>query len=253
MSLSTLNWHNRYVQQAHWTQNLRKYIYDQIGIQRVNSVLDIGCGTGVLEEELIHLVSTHIFGLDINLSALRIAQGFAHNSNYTNGDCLQLPYPSGTFDITLCHFLLLWVKESCKALKEMARVTKPYGFVVALAEPDYGGRIDFPRELSQIGEWQTNALKEQGANPFMGRELRSIFSRTGLENIEVGVLGGQWGEAISDQEIELEWEVLKSDLHQINEFILQEDKLKALDITSHKNLQRILFVPTFYAFGKVKW
>jgi hypothetical protein len=67
----------------------------------------------------------------------------------------------------------------------------------------------------------------------------------------VGVLGGQWGEVISDQEIELEWEVLKSDLHQINEFILQEDKLKALEIASHKNRQRILFVPTFYAFGMV--
>ena len=62
----------------------------------------------------------------------------------------------------------------------MVRVTHPGGFVLALAEPDYGGRIDYPTELSQIGDWQKNALKQQGANPLMGRELRSIFSHAGI-------------------------------------------------------------------------
>ena len=137
-------------------------------------------------------------------------------------------------------------------MEEMARVTRPNGYVLALAEPDYGGRIDFPSELSQLGIWQTQALREQGANPFMGREVRSIFSRAGLVNIDVGVLGGQWGENISDQDLELEWEVIQSDLRQNNDFILQADRLKDLELTSRKILQRILFVPTFYAIGVVK-
>jgi hypothetical protein len=86
----------------------------------------------------------------------------------------------------------------------------------------------------------------------MGREVRSIFSRAGLVNIDVGVLGGQWGENISDQDLELEWEVIQSDLRQNNDFILQADRLKDLELTSRKILQRILFVPTFYAIGVVK-
>lgn len=252
MTLSTSQWHQRYQQQARWTQNLRKYIYDQIGIQHANKILDIGCGTGVLENELNNHLSAHIFGLDINDNALHIAQMYAPNSFYTHGDCFQLPFPAREFDVTLCHFLLLWVKQPLNAADEMVRVTQPHGFIVALAEPDYGGRIDFPPELSQIGTWQTEALKEQGGNPFMGRELRSIFSRAGLVNIEVGVLGGQWGEQLTDQEIKLEWEVIQSDLQQNNEFIKQEDKLKILDLASRSSLQRILFVPTFYAFGMVK-
>jgi len=251
MTLTISQWHQRYQQQAHWTQNLRKYIYDQIGIQHANRILDIGCGTGVLEEELNRLASAKIFGLDIDINALRNAQVIAQNSIYTNADCLQLPYPSRTFDVTLCHFLLLWVKEQLNAVKEMARVTKPHGFILVLAEPDYGGRIDFPTELSPIGTWQIESLKEQGANPFMGRELRAIFSGAGLVDNEVGILGGQWKEKKTDLEIELEWEVIHSDLHQINEFTIQEDKLKALDLISRKTRQRILFVPTFYAFGKV--
>jgi ubiquinone/menaquinone biosynthesis C-methylase UbiE len=251
MTLTISQWHQRYQQQAQWTQNLRKYIYDQIGIQKAHKILDIGCGTGVLEDELNRHPSAHIFGLDIDLNALRIAQGYAQNSIYTNGDCLQLPYRSRTFDVTMCHFLLLWVKEPLNAVREMARVTQPNGFILALAEPDYGGRIDFPPELSQIGTWQCEALKEQGANPYMGRELRSVFSRAGLVDNKVGVLGGQWEEKITKQEIELEWEVIQSDLHQINEFIMQEEKLKALELVSRQARQRILFVPTFYAFGMV--
>jgi ubiquinone/menaquinone biosynthesis C-methylase UbiE len=251
MSLSISQWHQRYQQQARWTQSLRKYIYDQVGIQHVNQILEIGCGTGVLEDELNHLSSSHVFGLDISARPLRIAKEYAPSSIYTNGDCLHLPYKSRSFDVTLCHFLLLWVKDPIKAVQEMTRVTRLYGYVIALAEPDYGGRIDFPPELSQIGTWQINALKQQGANPYMGREIRSCFSRAGLVNFEAGVLGGQWGENSFDQDIELEWEVIQSDLYQNNEFLLQADKIKALDIASRKSLQRILFVPTFYAFGMV--
>jgi SAM-dependent methyltransferase len=231
---------------------LRKYIYDQVVIQRANKILDIGVGTGVLENELNRNSPSHVFGLDIDSSALRIAQEYAPKSVYTVGDCINLPFQTRVFDVTLCHFLLLWVKDALNAVEEMARVTRPNGYVLALAEPDYGGRIDFPSELSQLGIWQTEALREQGANPFMGREVRSIFSRAGLVNIDVGVLGGQWGENISDQDLELEWEVIQSDLRQNNDFILQADRLKDLELTSRKILQRILFVPTFYAIGVVK-
>lgn len=251
MTLTIGQWHQRYVQQAVWTQSLRKYIYDQIGIQNANKILDIGCGTGVLEDELNHLSSAHIFGLDIDIDALTKAKLFAQKSIYTNGNCLRLPYPEWTFDVTLCHFLLLWITEPLNAIREMVRVTKPHGFILVLAEPDYGGRIDYPIELSPIGKWQTESLQDQGANPYIGRELRSFFSLAGLMDNEVGVLGGQWKERISDQEIDLEWDVIHSDLYQINEFTIQEEKLKALDFFSRKADQRILYVPTFYGFGRV--
>jgi SAM-dependent methyltransferase len=252
MTLSISQWHQRYQQQARWTQNLRKYVYDKVGIQQGNKILDIGCGTGVLEDELNRHSTSHVVGLDVDFSALLISHEYAPNSIYIVGDCKRLPFQADVFDVTLCHFLLLWVKDPLNAVEEMARVTRAHGYVLALAEPDYGGRIDFPPELSQIGIWQTEALRKQGANPFMGREVRSIFSRAGLVNIEVGVLGGQWGEDIPDQDLDLEWEVIQSDLRQNNDFILQANKLKALELTSLKDLQRILFVPTFYAIGIVK-
>ena len=32
---------------------------------------------------------------------------------------------------------------------------------MALAEPDYGGRIDYPEQLGHIGRWQAQALRKQ--------------------------------------------------------------------------------------------
>ena len=251
MTLTSSQWHQRYLQQAKWTKNLRKYIYEHIEIQQAKAILDIGCGTGVLENELNQLTPSHVYGLDIDQIPLYIAREYAPETVYTVSDCLHLPYRNGIFDITLCHFLLLWINGTRNALEEMARVTHPNGFVIAIAEPDYGGRIDYPSELSQIGIWQINALKLQGANPMIGRELRSLFTQAGLVKIEVGVLGAQWEENEPHEDIKLEWEVIQSDLYQHSEFIRRADELKALDAASRQAQERILFVPTFYALGKV--
>lgn len=251
MTLTLPQWHHRYQQQAHWTENLRKYIYDQVDIQQAEKILDIGCGTGVLEKELNRITASRVYGLDIDFGPLLLATEYAPDSTFMVSDGLHLPFHNGEFNITICHFLLLWVKHPQNAVTEMVRVTRANGFVLALAEPDYGGRIDYPTALSQIGIWQIEALKQQGANPLIGRELRSLFSQVGLKKIEVGVLGGQWAENELNQDFELEWQVIESDLYQNNEFNMQADKLKAIDIAFRQSHQRILFVPTLYALGQV--
>ncbi len=252
MSLTTTEWHQRYLQQAQWTQDLRVYLYRKAGLQHADRVLDIGCGTGVLEQELENYSNFTTVALDINAVPLKYAHLYASQSVYAQGDCLFLPYANHSVDVTLSHFLLLWVNHAQQAVEEMVRVTHPLGYVIALAEPDYGGRIDFPPELSKIGIWQTEALKKQGANPFMGRELRSLFYHAGLVNIEVGVMSGQWSDIGSERVNLLEWDVVRSDLQQNQEFLSQAETLEALDQSSRIAGQRILFVPTFYAIGQVK-
>ena len=251
MPLSIAQWHRRYQQQSRWTRDLRFYIYNQVNLSQANKILDVGCGTGVLESELAQFASVRVFGLDINHNSTRFAQQYTPNTAYTTGNCLHLPYQADCFDIALCHFLLLWVSNALDAVKELTRVTIPGGYVLALAEPDYGGRIDYPPELSQIGSWQSEALKDQGANPRMGRELRRLFSSAGLTDIEVGVLGAQWRGNNVDQDLDLEWQVVRSDLNDNDAFLQQENKLRVIDKDARTNHHRILFVPTFYAIGKI--
>jgi ubiquinone/menaquinone biosynthesis C-methylase UbiE len=252
MTLSLIDWHTRFTQQAHWTQDLRNYIYGQIAIKNVKNILDVGCGTGVLEDELVKQTTANIFGLDINPEYIAFAIKHTSTISYAFGDAHNLPYSSGAFDITLCHFLLLWVQNPQQVIQEMVRITTPGGSVIALAEPDYGGRIDYPSELAQLGRWQRDALQMQSANPLMGRELRALFNRAGLLEVEVGVLGGQWKNYTDTEDLETEWQVLQSDLLQNSDFLISEKDLKNRDAAARETGQRILFVPTFYAWGRVK-
>jgi len=249
MPLSPLDWHRRFTQQARWTHDLRSYLYPIVGLAESEKILDVGCGTGALLGELQSQSEARIFGLDIQSENLKVAQGI-QGVLLSQGDAHKLPYPESTFEITLCHFTLMWVDTPFTVLTEMVRVTKPNGFVMALAEPDYGGRIDFPIELDQIGKLQTQSLQAQGADPFMGRKLAGLFKKAGMQNIQTGVLGAQWTGSPAQEEIDIEWSVLESDLKgKIPSGSDPMKDLKALDKTAYEKGERVLFVPTFYAIG----
>jgi SAM-dependent methyltransferase len=197
-------------------------------------------------------ISLQVFGIDIKSAHLELATRNAPQTALTLGDAFTLPYLRGSFDLTICHFLLLWVADPLHVVREMTRVTRSTGAVLALAEPDYGGRIDYPSELSQLGIWQTQSLRNQGADPLVGRKLRAVFQQAGLRSVETGILGGQWSGLPDWDAWESEWSVLEADLNQTSEIIeiSEVQKLKALERSAYQLGERVLFVPTFYAWGK---
>ena len=247
--LSPHEWHNRYLQQAQWTRDLRRYLYSRVSLETSQHILDIGCGTGVLEVELEGLCCATLFGLDINSTSLELAMRNTQRTSFTQGDAHQIPYPSHSFDISMCHFLLLWVANPLCVVAEMARVTRPGGAVLALAEPDYGGRIDHPAGLAALGPRQSESLRLQGADPLMGRKLAGIFHQAGLQDIESGVLGGQWSGNPTEEAWNIEWQVLENDLDRPGVETPDLQVLKELDWAAWQRGDRVLYVPTFYALG----
>ena len=246
-----MDWHQRYIQQARWTRDLRHYLYARASIENVRCILDVGCGTGVLAAELFELCKAKVYGVDIAQNHLEMATRNAHEGAFTQGDAHELPFLTGAFDLAFCHFVLLWVADPLRVVQEMARVVIPGGAVVALAEPDYGGRIDYPRELAVLGERQRLALLRQGADAEMGRKLAGIFHLAGLTSVETGVLGGQWGSTPSQDEWDSEWRVMEYDLKEYPREAIDASRLKALDWSAWQSGNRVLFVPTFYAIGYV--
>lgn len=248
--ISLPDWHRRYTQQAGWTQSLRSYLYNLCNLAEARSVLEVGCGTGVILKDLFaYTKSIHPVGIDIEVEKARFAARFAPQAHLVSADGLSLPFASGVFDITLCHFFLMWVNAPA-ALMEMKRVTAPGGILLALAEPDYGGRIDYPEPLAELGQWQSRALREQGADPLMGRKLRALFSGIGLQAIQSGIIGGHWQGSPTGEELNLEWTVLRSDLqHLVDDQYL--NWLEEQDRQAWKDGTRVLFVPTFFAMGIV--
>ena len=217
-------------------------------------MLDVGCGTGAITQELTQRAGSSITGLDINQEFLEIADSENPSANFLLADAHQMPIESSIFDICLCHFLLLWVETPIRVVNEMKRVTKPGGAILVLAEPDFGGRIDFPYDLSILNEWQTESLINQGANPTIGRELKSILNQSGLMDIEVGVVGAQWTGVPTQEEIISEWEIILSDLGYLentSEVMRTSEDIRKIDDDAWASGDRVLYVPTFYAWGKV--
>ena len=248
---AAFDWHTRFQQQVLWTKELRNFLYPLIHLRNSRRVLEVGCGTGALLSELSGSTRATIHGLDLNRGHLFQAREHAPHSRLVQGDALRLPYPDGAFDISLCHFLLLWVKDPAQAVREMKRVTRPGGYVLALAEPDYGGRMDYPLELGQLGQWQRDSLARQGADPGLGRRLAEIFHQAGFSPVHLGLLGGQWTLPQPPGSWQSEWATLEADLQLIPELWKPEqlERLKQLEIDSRQRGERLLYVPTFYAYS----
>ena len=241
-----MNWHSRYSQQATWTRDLRAYIFQKIGLHGSQRVLEVGCGTGAILSELPERLNR--YGLDIDPAALTQCHVNVPGALLAQGNALTLPYADKSFDIVYCHFLLLWVNDPLQALLEMKRVARSGGYVIAFAEPDYASRVDEPRELIVLGNWQTDALARQGADPSLGARLAELFSRAQIPIVETGTIQSRRNEPSTD-EWELEWEVIESDLAGSHlDADIQE--MKRLDRQARERGLRRLHVPTHFVWGR---
>lgn len=240
-------WHQRFTHQLNWTGQVREFLFQKAALPPEPEIIEIGCGTGAV---IPHLpTETHSYGLDINRAFLAHAVELNPQVCFTCGDAHALPLTSNHFDAVFCHFLLLWVADPVVVLAEMSRICKPGGAVLILAEPDYGGRIDYPDALAQLGSLQTGSLRTQGADPLIGRKLPGLMQNAGLENIQIGIIGSQWQPPVSPEQMTSEWQTLRHDLstlpdEQFNRY-LDEDQ------AAWEDGSRVLFVPTFYAYGEV--
>ncbi len=235
--------------QAGWTRPTRTWLYGQAGLAQSRDVLEVGCGTGAVAGELARRSAARVVGLDVDARLLAFARRQSDGVICVRGDAHALPFPEGCFDVVVCHYLLLWLADPAQGLREMARVVRPSGAVLACAEPDYGGRVDYPPEMAPVGRLQAEALRRQGAEPELGRRLGELFAAAGLHGT-VGVMAGRWEfPSLPDEGFEAEWTMRARDL----DGVLAAGKLarlRAVDRRGLKSGRRTLYVPTFYALGR---
>jgi ubiquinone/menaquinone biosynthesis C-methylase UbiE len=240
------DWHEQFVRQAGWTEQTRNYLYRRAGLKDAGRVLDIGCGTGAITTELARRTRGEVIGIDIDPAMLAFARQHDSGARYEQGDALGLPYPAEHFQIVTCHFLLLWLSDPSLALREMARVTHSGGCVLVCAEPDYGGRLDWP-ELP-VREWQIEGLRRQGADPLIGRGLRRLLVQAGLE-AEVGVMASVWDIESMRAQFAAEWAMLWHDVSEI----VDTGAFEAARARAQAAIEagtRLVFMPTFYAYAR---
>jgi SAM-dependent methyltransferase len=236
--------HKQFMAQAEWTCAIRVYLADRINLSPTSLCLEIGCGTGVIlkEWEQSHQAA---WGIDFDLPSLRFATGQI-KSRLSAADAAHLPFPENAFDCIFSHFFFLWVRQPGEVLREIWRCLKPGGHLLIFAEPDYGGRMDYPQELEIIKEIQLAGLRNQGADPMIGRKMKSHLSASGFHAIRGGILGSEWqDEPVIGSPSNTDMENILYDLSSSG---LRYDarQLAALDQQARLEGSRITFVPTFY-------
>jgi ubiquinone/menaquinone biosynthesis C-methylase UbiE len=244
MSFDIHDWHERFRQQTRWTEAIRTRWFDHIGLPEADNILEVGCGTGALLEKVRASPTSHLIGADRIRDRLAYAAYVAPHSSLLQADALALPFASAQFDIVLTQFFFLWQNHPRVAALEMRRVLRPCGYLLALAEPDYGARIDFPDELAPIGQRQAMEIHRQGADLLAGRKIASELADAGFMITEACILGSQWSSTAGESGPKEEWEMLEEDLADESQ-TPEMMRLASQDQVARKTGSRVLFIPTF--------
>ena len=247
MPLTVEQWHRQFLRQARWTRGIRSHLYRLAGLRTARAVLDVGCGTGAITEELARRTAGRVTGLDLDPAMIDFASSGANDVQWLLGDAHTLPLETQSFDLVLCNFLLLWTTDPELVVSEMTRVVREGGVVLATTEPDYGGRIDYPEGIA-LGPLMEESLRREGAHPRIGRRLKALFSSAGLQ-AQSGVIASMWDDRQLAQEFDAEWDFIFETLSNVAEGAelegYREKEREALEEGS-----RVVFMPNFWALGR---
>jgi ubiquinone/menaquinone biosynthesis C-methylase UbiE len=155
-------------------------------------VLDMACGDGVYSPWLVERVGPggRVVAVDLVPEYLELARKAAKSADGDTIDFVlasidSLPFADGTFDLCWCAQSLYSLPDPVEALRRLARVTKPGGFV-AVSESDTLHHVILPWpveiELS-VRAAELQALVEGGeahGKFYIGRLLRQVFREAGL-------------------------------------------------------------------------
>ena len=186
-----------------WNEDFLRLMARRWALEKVRSVLDVGCGVGHWTAALLRVLPP-----DVRVGAVerepewvrRHHERFGGRVESKEGVAESLPFPDASFDMVTCQTLLIHVPDPARVLAEMLRVLKPGG-LLAVAEPSNiartGESVELPPDeavelfrLEYLCERGKTALGE-GDNS-LGDLLPGLFARTGLDDIQVYLSDKAW-------------------------------------------------------------
>jgi len=98
-------------------------------------VLEVGCGTGQLTNFLGMHYNRRVFGSDMCLHSLRLAQGFRDRCGIKNAGFAQMnlfrpAFKAGAFDIVVCNGVLHHTADPLGGFRSISRLVKPGGAII---------------------------------------------------------------------------------------------------------------------------
>jgi ubiquinone/menaquinone biosynthesis C-methylase UbiE len=127
-----------------WSRRLAEPFLDFAGTAHGESVLDVGCGTGILTFALRERCQVKLLrGVDFSPAYIGHASRHNHDPklSFEVGDACALPFPDHSFDRVMSLLMLHFVPRADQAIAEMRRVARPGAVVAATVWDARGGYI----------------------------------------------------------------------------------------------------------------
>jgi len=122
-----------------WSRRLSAPFADAAGVAGGMQVVDVGCGTGALTEELIRRVGTGaVSAADPSTSFVSAIRDRHPDIDVHEAPAERLPFDDGRFDAALAQLVVHFMADPVAGLAEMRRVTRRGGTVAACVW-DYAG------------------------------------------------------------------------------------------------------------------
>jgi SAM-dependent methyltransferase len=150
-------------------------------------VLDVGCGSGVLTEELARRVGPeHVAGVDPS-PMLQACAERVPGAELRAGKAEALPWPDDWFDAALAQLVIHFMDDPRAGVAEMARATRPGGMVAACSW-DFSRGMEMLRVYWQAASDLDNDLVGESRSFGNLEELDALWHELGLEEVEAGPL-----------------------------------------------------------------
>ena len=153
-----------------WHQRMANHVYAMryravermIGRLHVSSVIDVGCGTGDYVQ-LFDPARVRYLGVDISEKMIAECRRLFPGHRFAVADGDSIDEPDSSVDLVLSIGVLEYLPDPVNHLRELARVTKPGGSIVAAVQngSNWSRQLDLPiRALldSAIGKGIRRAL-----------------------------------------------------------------------------------------------
>lgn len=152
-------------------------------IERVESVLDIGCHSGLFTRYLVKATKAKkVYGIDVSRQAVLMAKKRIKNGIFIVANAHKLPFKDNFFDGVFCLEVLEHVEEPNKVLKEIKRVLKSGGYGIVLVPTD--------NLLFRIIWWSWNKInpiwKHTHIQSFRASSLDELIREAKFKILEVG-------------------------------------------------------------------
>lgn len=174
-------------------QPFGNWIVSHYEIAPGSKILELGCGTGSMWKDNLHLLSggAELTMTDFSEGMLETAKQNvrAENVAFQQVDIQNIPYPDATFDVVIANMMLYHVPNLHKGLSEVRRVLKPGGIFYCAT---YG--------IHGILEYITDLLKDMNVKGHIGTTftLQNGGESLGQHFAQVQRLDREDGLAITD-------------------------------------------------------